>query len=212
MVDFNLNDAGFVLNHFDVAMPTGTPSFFFHPSGAVLYKAGQVPTPGIGVPPGGAIEIDDLHQSQFPEPFIISYSHYTNHMLATDDTGRYFFGVTQSGLTMIMLTTIPLSIETLSQVTDNPQRARRSRFGVADFRSERWQVLAGAQVATTSVDEDTLTAVIPALWSGWQDVTVINTNGNSYTFAPGISGSWWRILNDASHHRIVASCVRYSIR
>ena len=39
----------------------------------------------------------------------------------------------------------------------------------------------GLQAATTFVDENTLTAVLPALPPGWQDATVSNSNGDSYT-------------------------------
>jgi len=39
----------------------------------------------------------------------------------------------------------------------------------------------GLQAATTFIDENTLTAVLPALPPGWQDATVSNSNGDSYT-------------------------------
>ena len=190
IVDFGLNTMGLIEEHFDTPMPAGTPSFFLHPSGAVLYKAGEVLlTAGI-TPFGGSVEFDDVHQFQrtatiaFPEAFITSYSPYTNHMLTTDPTGRYFFGVTQSGITMMVLNTIPLSIGNLQPAFGQPGGGQTITIRGSGFQAGAVASFGGIQAATTFVDEDTLTAVVPALTSGWQDVTVTNTNGISYTF-PG---------------------------
>ncbi len=189
IVDFDLNTMGFIEKHFDAPTPTGTPSFFLHPTGAFLYKAGQVSlTAGI-TPFGGLVEIDDVHQFQpaatitFPEPFLTSYSPYTDHMLATDDTGRYFFGVTNSGITMMVLNTIPLSIGNLQPAFGQPAGGKTVTIRGSGFQSGAVASFGGIQTATTFVDEDTLTVVVPALSLGWQDITVTNTNGNSYTSA-----------------------------
>lgn len=191
IVDFSLNTMGWIEEHFDVPTPTGTSSFFLHPSGAVLYNAGEVLlTAGI-TPFGGLVEIDDVHQFQpaatitFPESFITSYSAYTDHMLATDDTGRYFFGVTQSGITMMVLNTIPLSIGNLQPPFGQPGGGQTITIRGSGFQAGAVASFDGIQAATTFVDESTLTAVVPALTSGWQGVTVTNTNGISYT-SPGI--------------------------
>jgi len=120
-VDFDLNSLGFLEQHFDLGMPTGTPSLFFHPSGALLYKAGLSAV-------GGSVEIDDIHQWQpaatitFPEPFATSYSPATDRMLAIDNTGTYLFGVTNSGITMMVLNTAPLSIGNLHPSSAPPAR------------------------------------------------------------------------------------------
>lgn len=191
IVDFGLNSMGLIEEHFDTPMPIGTPSFFLHPSGAVLYKAGEVLlTAGI-TPFGGSVEVDDVHQFQrtatiaFPEAFITSYSPYTDHMLTTDPTGRYFFGVTQSGITMMVLNTIPLSIGNLQPPFGQPGGGQTITIRGTGFQAGATASFGGIQATTTFVDEDTLTAVVPALTSGWEDVTVTNTNGTSYT-SPGM--------------------------
>ena len=190
IVDFNLNTMGLIEEHFDVPTPTGTPSFFFHPSGAVLYKAGAVLLVVGPTPFGGLVEIDDIHQFQpaatitFPEPFITSYTPYTDHMLATDDTGRYFFGVTKSGITMMVLDTIPLSIGNLQPAFMQPAGGQTVTIRGSGFQPGAVASFGGVQAATTFADENTLTATVAALPSGWQDITVTNTNGNSYT-SPG---------------------------
>ena len=187
IVDFDLHTMGLIEEHFDTPMPAGTPSFFLHPSGALLYKAGEVLlTEGI-TPFGGLVEIDDVHQFQpaatvvFPEPFITSYSPYTNHLLTTDDTGRYFFGVTQSGITMMVLNTIPLSIGNLQPSFGQPGGGQTITIRGSGFLTGASASFGGVQAATTYVDADTLTATVPPLTAGWQDVTVANTNGISYT-------------------------------
>jgi hypothetical protein len=189
IVDFDLNTAGLIEDHFDTPMPSGTPSFFLHPSGAVLYKAGEVLlTEGI-TPFGGLVEIDDLHRFQptativFPEAFITSYSPYTDHMLATDDSGRYLFGVTKSGITMMVLNTIPLSIGNLQPAFGQPAGGQTVTIRGSGFQSGAVASFGGVEAATAFVDANTLTATVPELSAGRQDVMVTNPNGTSYTSA-----------------------------
>jgi len=182
--DFDLNSLGFLEQHFDVGMPTGTPSFFFHPSGALLYKAGLSAV-------GGSVEIDDVRQWQptatvtFPEAFVTSYSPATDRMLAIDNTGAYLFGVTNSGITMMVMNTVPLSIGNLQPPFGSPSGGGTITIRGSGFQTGAQVTLGGVQTAGTYVDQDTLTATLPALPAGWQDVSVTNTNGMSYS-APGL--------------------------
>ena len=191
IIDFNLNTMGLIRNHFDIPMPEGTPSFFLHPSGALLYKAGYQLLSAGTTPFSGSVEIDDVHQFQpaasvtFPEPFLTSYTPYTDHMLAIDDTGRYLFGVTTSGISMMVLNTIPLSIGNIQPPFEQPGGSQTVTIRGSGFQTGAVAYFGGVEASTTFVDEDTLIAVVPAMSSGWQDVKVTNTNGNSYT-APGI--------------------------
>jgi hypothetical protein len=191
IVDFNLITVGFIGQHFDTPMPTGTPSFFLHPSGALLYKAGEVIISEGITPFGGLVEIDDLHQFRpaativFPEPFITSYSPYSEHMLATDQTGRYFFGVTKSGISMMVLNTVPLSIGNLQPPSGQPAGGQTVTIRGSGFQSGAIASFGGIGATTNYVDANTLTATVPELSAGWQDITVTNTNGISYT-APGM--------------------------
>ena len=184
LVDFSLDSMGFLEQHFDVGMPTGTPSFFFHPSGALLYKAGLSAV-------GGSVEIDDVHQWQpaatitFPEPFVTSYSPVTDRMLAIDNTGTYLFGVTNSGITMMVLNTEPLSIGNLQPSFASPSGGGTITLRGSGFQPGAVVAFDGVQASTTYVDQNTLTAVLPSLPAGWQDVSVTNASGISYT-APGL--------------------------
>lgn len=184
LIDFDLNSIGFLEEHFDVGMPTGTPSLLFHPSGALLYKAGVSAV-------GGSVEIDDVHQWQpaatitFPEPFVTSYSPATDRMLAIDGTGTYLFGVTNSGITMMVLNTVPLSVGNLKPAFGSPSGGASITLRGSGFETGAKVAFGGVQAVTTFVDQNTLTAILPALASGWQDVSVSNPNGISYT-APGM--------------------------
>ena len=184
LVDFELNSTGYLEQHFDVGMPTGTPSLFFHPSGALLYKAGVSAV-------GGSVEIDDVHQWQpaatvtFPETFVTSYSPATDRMLAIDNTGTYLFGVTKSGITMMVLNTVPLSIGNLLPSFGLPSGGSTITIRGTGFQTGATVTFSGVPAATMYVDQNTLTAVLPALPAGWQDVSVSNTSGASYT-APGM--------------------------
>lgn len=183
-VDFDLSSMGYLEQHFDVGMPTGTPSFFFHPSGALLYKAGVSPV-------GGSVEVDDVHQWQpaatvtFPETFVTSYSPATDRMLAIDNTGMYLFGVTKSGITMMVLNAVPLSIGNAQPGFGSPSGGGTITIRGSGFQAGATVTFGGVQAAVTYGDQNTLTAVLPALPAGWQDVSVSNTNGVSYT-APGM--------------------------
>lgn len=184
IADFQLNTEGFITRHFDAVVPTGTPSFFFHPSGALLYKAGTTPV-------GGSIQIEDTHQWSavstitFPEPFATSYSPFTDHMLTTDDTGRYFFGVTNSGITMMVLDTLPLSVGNVQPNFISPAGGEFLTVRGSGFQPGSVLTIGGAQVSTNFVDENTLTAFAPPLSSGFVDIKVMNPDGGSYV-APGI--------------------------
>jgi hypothetical protein len=191
IIDFSLNTKGLIRNHFDIPMPEGgTPSFFLHPSGALLYKAGyQLLSAGITL--SGSVEIDDVHQFQpaasitFPEPFLTSYTPSTDHMLTIDDTGRYLFGVTTSGISMMVLNTIPLSIGNIQPPFRQPGGGQTVTIRGSGFQAGVVASIGGVRAPITFVDEDTLTAIVPGLPAGWQDVTVTNINGSSYTL-PGV--------------------------
>lgn len=115
--DFNLNVVGFLSEptaDFGNGPTTGDQ---FHPSGALFYEARNGAT--------GLVDVADTHQWQvvetvaLPENVPVSligpgaselHSQYSQHILATDPTGQYIFAVTASGITEIVLDSVPLSI------------------------------------------------------------------------------------------------------
>src|SRR6202007_76008 len=92
---------------------------------------------------------------------------------------------TNSGITMMVLNTVPLSIGNLQPSFGSPSGGATVTIRGSGFQAGATVTVGGVQVATTYVDQNTLTTVLPVLPVGWQDVTVSNTNGVSYT-APGM--------------------------
>jgi hypothetical protein len=183
IIDFNLFLIGLIEQHFDLPVNATFPAFSLHPSGALLNSASEGPV-------SGSIEIDDLHQYQMavnivlPEPlggYADAYLPFTDQLLATDPTGRTFFAVTQSGITMMALNTIPLSIGNLQPGFVQPQAAQTITMRGSGFQTGATVSIGGTQASATFVDENTLTVAVPALASGWQDVTVTLPSGAAYT-------------------------------
>ena len=186
ILDFNVDSVGYIKQHFDVDMPTGAPSFFLHPSGALLFKAGYNNLGGTRVP-GGTVEVDDMHLYQpalsvaFPEPFVSDGDPYLNHTVTADPTGRMIFGVTQSGITIITLNAVPLSIGNVQPAFIEPQVSQSITLRGSGFAPGVTTTIGGTQAATNYVDPNTLTITTPALDAGWADVTVKLPSGTIYT-------------------------------
>lgn len=186
ILDFNVDSVGYIKQHFDVDMPIGAPSFFLHPSGALLFKAGYNNLGGTRVP-GGTVEVDDLHLYQpalsvaFPEPFVTDSDPYLNHTVTADPTGRMIFGVTQSGITIITLNSVPLSIGNVKPSFIEPQVSQSITLRGSGFVPGVTTTIGGIQAATNYVDPNTLTITTPALDAGWADVTVKLPSGTIYT-------------------------------
>ncbi|MGB0065007.1 MAG: IPT/TIG domain-containing protein, partial [Terracidiphilus sp.] len=192
IIDFNLNPLGYVDQHFDVSMPANTPGLTLHPSGALLYQPGISTLSGdYGNVVSSTVEMDDLHLWQpagsvvFPEPFITSNDSITNHLFTTDSTGQYLFGVTQSGITMMVLGSAPLSIGNIQPASVQPQGGQTVTLRGSGFQSGATVSIGGTEATTTFVDANTLTLVTPALALGEQDVTVTLPSGVTYT-APSL--------------------------
>ena len=187
LLGFDLNPIGYLLDHFDVSVPAGTPSFFFDPTGALLFKAGTLPNSN-----GGYVEIDDLHQWQpagtvvLPEPFVTSYTPYSQRMLAIDNTGQYLFGVTQPGIILMQLSVPLLSVGNVQPSFGVAAGGQSVTIRGSGFLSGATVSFNGVPALNTNfVDAETLTAVTPAITTPYADVTVTNPNGSTYT-APNL--------------------------
>lgn len=189
LLDFAMSPLGSLEQQFDVVPPFGTPGLVLDASGALMYTAGQA-TVGDG-PGTGVMEIQDTHLLQpaagvvFPEQFLTLQPGFSTRMLEIDNTGRTLFGVTQSGITMMVLYTLPLSVGNVQPAFGTPAGGAALTIRGSGFEPGVTATLGGQALALTYVDENTLTATAPALASGWQDLTVTNAGGSPYT-APGI--------------------------
>ncbi len=183
MIDSSLYPLGYLGANDDVSLPAGTPSFFMDATGALLYKA------GIGGGSNGAVEIVDAHKAQpaltviLPEPIVTSYTPLSDHMMTTDLTGQTIFAVTQSGITIMSLNSIPLSIGNVQPAFVAPAGGQTLTVRGVGFSPGVTVMIDGSSLTTTYSDSKTLQVQTPPLASGWHDVTVTLANGTTYTAA-----------------------------
>jgi len=169
------------------------PGLAMHPSGALLYQpflTGPAPAapPATGIQ--GGIDILDAHTGRLrlriflPEPLAALSSDLDalhGSFLAIDETGQRLFALTTSGLTVIQLATVPLSIGTISPASAAAEGGTSLTIRGSGFQSGAAVTVGGKNAAATFVDVNTLTLVIPALTPGSQQITITNPNGDSYT-------------------------------
>jgi hypothetical protein len=106
-------------------------------------------------------------------------------MLTIDPTGTYLFGVTQSGITMMALNAVPLSIGNVQPAFVQPQGGQSITLRGSGFQPGATVSIGSTQAITTYVDGNTLSVQVPALSPGWTDVTVTLPGGTAYT-APSL--------------------------
>jgi hypothetical protein len=192
--DFSLNAIGTLYEETsDPITATGGTSFgeessVLHPSGALFYQAGNHNS--------GIVDIADVQHMQsigiiaFPEQFpyldeSLPNNIYYNHILTIDPTGQYLFSVTKSGITEMVLNTVPLSIGNVQPAFVPALANQTITIRGSGFQKGAEVSFGGVQVETTYVDVNTLTATPPALAAGWTDITVTLPSGATYT-APGL--------------------------
>jgi hypothetical protein len=192
--DFSLNAIGTLYEESSDPMSDtggtgyGAESSVLHPSGALFYQAGNHNS--------GVVDIADVQHMQsigivaFPEHFpyldvSLPNNIYQNHILTIDPTGQYLFSVTASGITEMVLNTVPLSIGNVQPAFVPAPANQTITIRGSGFQQGSVVSFGGVPVATTFVDVNTLTATPPALTAGWTDVTATLPGGATYT-APGL--------------------------
>src|SRR3984893_11012317 len=177
------------------------PGMALHPTGALLYQpflTGPAPAAPPAVAIQGGVDILDAHTGRLrlrlflPEPLAALSSDLDalhGSFLTIDETGQRIFALTTSGLTVIQLATVPLSIGTLS-----PASAPSSGGTILTIRGSGFQsgatVTINAKPATAKfVDMNTLTVTTPPLTAGPQQITIINPDANTYTLAAAFTAN-----------------------
>jgi IPT/TIG domain len=169
------------------------PGLAMHSSGALLYQpflTGPAPAapPATGIQ--GGIDILDTHTGHLrlriflPEPLAtLSTDLDALHgsFLAIDETGQKIFALTTSGLTVIQLATVPLSIGTISPGSASAAGGTTLTIRGSGFQSGATATIGGKNAPATFVDINTLRLIIPQLAPGAQQITITNPSGDSYT-------------------------------
>jgi hypothetical protein len=100
--------------------------------------------------------------------------------LALDETGAKIFLISNSGLTIVQLPRLPLSLATVTP--SSGATGTQIKLRGSGFQNGASVSFGAAQAAVTYVDANTLTAVVPSLPSGNVRVTVTNPGGATYSF------------------------------
>jgi len=168
------------------------PGLALHPTGALLYQpflTGPAPAapPAIGVQ--GGVDILDAHSGRLrlriflPEPLAtLSTDIDALHgsFLAVDENGQRIFALTTSGLTVVQLANVPLSIGTISPASGPVSGGTTLTLRGSGFQSGAFATIGGKSAATAFVDINTLTVTTPSLTAGPQQILITNPNGDSY--------------------------------
>ena len=169
------------------------PGLALHPTGALLYQpflAGPAPAAPSAIGTQGGVDILDAHTGRLrlriflPEPLAtLSTDIDALHgsFLAVDETGQRIFALTTSGLTVVQLATIPLSIGTVSPASAPAAGGATLTLRGSGFQSGATVTISGKSAAATFVDINTLTVTTPPLAVGPQQILITNPNGDSYT-------------------------------
>jgi hypothetical protein len=169
------------------------PGITLHPTGALLYQpflTGPAPSapPATGIQ--GGIDILDAHTGRLrlriflPEPLAaLSTDLDALHggFLAVDETGERIFALTTSGLTVLQLANVPLSIGTISPTFTPAVGGTTLTIRGSGFQSGATVFINGQSAPTTFKDMNTLTATTPPLTPGPQQIVITNPDGSSYT-------------------------------
>jgi hypothetical protein len=169
------------------------PGLALHPTGALLYQpflTGPAPTvpPAVGIQ--GGVDILDAHTGRLrlrlllPEALATLSSDIDalhGSFLTIDENGQRIFALTTSGLTVIQLADVPLSIGTISPASAPAPGGAILTIRGSGFQSAATVTIGGKSAAITFVDMNTLTVTTPPLTAGPQQIVITNTNGDSYT-------------------------------
>ena len=168
------------------------PGLAMHPTGALLYQpflTGPAPAapPAVGIQ--GGVDIIDAHSGRlllrvfFLEPLAaLSTDLDALHgsFLAIDENGQRMFALTASGLTVVQLANVPLSIGTISPASAPASGGTTLTIRGSGFQSGATATIGGKPAATTFVDMNTLTLTAPTLTPGLQQIVITNPDGTSY--------------------------------
>lgn len=142
----------------------------FNPSGSLLFM------------PSSGVDVFDVHRGRLamrvglPDPPSIP----RGPSIALNETGTKVFVLTRSGLTIAQLASLPLSIA--STTPSSGASGTTVTIRGSGFQSGTKISFGSSAAAVTYVDGMTLKATVPALASGPSQITVVNPDGQSYSF------------------------------
>jgi hypothetical protein len=136
----------------------------------------------------GGVDIVDTRTGRLrlrvflPEPLATLFTDIDalhGSFLAVDENGQRIFVLTTSGLTVIQLANVPLSIGTVSPASALAAGGTTLTIRGSGFQSGATVTIGGKSAAAMFVDMNTLTVTTPPLTAGPQQILITNPNGDS---------------------------------
>jgi hypothetical protein len=191
--DFNLTSAVTTAEIERIPGRTEVPGMALHPTGALLYEPFLIGTPPASLPitgVQGGVDIVDTHTGRLrlrlmlPEPLaMLSTDTDGLHacFLTVDENGQRIFAITASGLTVIQLASVPLSIGSVTPSSGSAAGGTTLTIRGSGFQSGITVAIGGKTASVTFKDMNTLTVVTPALSTGSQQIVLTNPDGETYS-------------------------------
>jgi hypothetical protein len=114
-----------------------------------------------------------------PEPFLTAADALHGSFLATDEWGQKIFALTQSGLTVVELASVPVGIGAASPASVPAAGGAVVQIRGSGFVSGARVTVGGTTAAVNFIDADTLEVTTPAMSAGPQRIVVTNPDGES---------------------------------
>jgi DNA-binding beta-propeller fold protein YncE len=163
----------------NVVGAVGYPEFLYagYISGERLHDSGSLDY----FPSQQGIDVFDVNHGDLRERILLTEQLLPNpvHPMAIDETGQRIFLITNKGLTIAQLDSVPLSIGSVtpaSGAAGTQIKIRGSGFVQGATASAN-----GTAAAVSYVDADTLQVTLPTLPAGAVQITITNPDGQSYT-------------------------------
>ena len=169
--DLNFLDAGF-------NSANNIAGAKFSPSGSLFFVP-QAPIGGVSLT--RSVDVFDIHRQRLalrialPEPLVAGLN-----TMCLDETGSKMFLISQSGITIAQLASVPLSIATINP-SSAPEGAQITIRG-SGFQTGAIVQFGSTTASTTVVDTNTIQAVVPQIAAGPTRITIINLDGSQYGF------------------------------
>lgn len=141
-----------------------------HPSGALLY-----------VPQNNGFDIYDSHHGHIVRRIVLpSPIPLTFDAMALDQTGSQVFLISASGITIVNIADLPLSVGSVTPAQGPAGGGVSVRIRGSGFQSGATVMFGSAAATVSFVDSSTLEVVTPALPVGAARITVVNPDGTQY--------------------------------
>jgi hypothetical protein len=150
--------------------PNSLPGEKLHPSGALLY-----------FPQNDGFDIYDSHHGHIARRVVLPLQvPSTFDAMAIDQTGSQVLLITSTGLTIVNIADLPLSVGSLAPVQGSTSGGVSVQIRGSGFQNGATVMFGGAVAVVSFVDSSTLQVTTPALPVGAARVTVVNPDGTQY--------------------------------